>query len=283
MRMRVVFAAAVVAAALGGIWLGGCADQGTARGQRLFMMAAQEANQVAAPRDRLMRQLNIAEWQINRGKAADGIKTLGYAADTLHAAKEGELDELGRISGWVSISQLSRAGRDTGFALQACDEAVETLTAIKSPGTRCEYVLGVAVEVKELRGQKAAGELLVRAGEWAGDIKETPTRRQALLAFANRLFDFEEYDEGLAVLHREGDAAWRSDTLAMLARASEEVYVRNGGGMAVWAAGARSADSAHMSALQPAAQINFGKSLDYESNYQNKAFQQGFMPARQGE
>ncbi len=273
MRMRVMLAAVVAAAAVGSMffWPAGCANEGTARGQRLFMMAAEETNQVKAPRERLMRQLNIAEWQINRGKPADGLKTLGYAADTLHAAQEGELDELGRLSGWVSISELSRAGGDKGFALKACDEAVEMLTAIKPAATRCEYVLGIAVEVKELRGQKAAGELLVRAGEWAGDIKDTPTRRQALLAFANRLFDFEDYDAGLALLRREGDAAWRSDTLAMLARASEG---KGGGNGVPMAAGARSADAARA----PAMQKSFGKSVDYESNYQNKAFQQGFMP-----
>jgi len=239
MRRNHSIAAVLIMAALAG-----CAVQRSDRDTRLLQMAVDEADLITNHHDRLMRQLNIADWQMHTGRKEDGHKTLAKAILTLQDPDAGELDEFGRISGWASIAELARED-DPATALKAVDKAVETLQAINPASRRCDYVLSLSHQVQDLRGKKEAVALLAKAGLWAGEIASPDMRRRALMAFANRLFDLEEWDAGQKVLRHDADAAWRSDTLAAMANIG------------------RGDES----------KTSFGRSVDYKSVYLNQELQ----------
>jgi hypothetical protein len=189
------------------------------RGRELLALAARETADIPDPDARLTRQLNIADTQIHGFDAADGILTLHAARQTIRQAGD-QLGEDVRLAGGVSISQLARAGRDQTTAESACQEALERLHSLPGEARRCRYVLGVANEARHLVTEKTAVDLLKMAGGWAKAIDSVAERHQALLAFAVALFNLDRAEDGVAVLRNEPDAAWRADTLVMLASAS---------------------------------------------------------------
>ena len=193
------------------------------RSLQLLGLAAREAGFVKNLNARLTRQLNIANRQFKAGDTPGSARTLGEAAGTLRlpeAAKE--MTEHTRISGWVSISELSRQANDKALAEKACTQAVDVLHAIVSKPARCQYVMGVANELHQLRGPKPAAGLLEEGGQWAKEIGDLNAKRGALVAFAVALFNIDEYEVGLKVLQNEDDPAWRSDKLLELSQAERE-------------------------------------------------------------
>jgi hypothetical protein len=127
------------------------------------------------------------------------------------------LPPLVRIAGWVSVSEQSRRAEDTSAANAACDQAVAELRSVDPATERAEYVVGVANEVRELRGKPVAAKLLVEGAAWAGEVKFPDRRRTALTEIADATFDCDDFPRGLGILHVDPDPAWRSDTLASLA------------------------------------------------------------------
>jgi len=119
--------------------------------------------------------------------------------------------------------------------------------------SRCDYVLGIAEEVEQVRGKPAAGKFLAEAGPWAEQIKEAPVRREALSAYAWKLFLFDDYDGGRDMLRHDNDAAWRTDMLVMMSR-----------GVPVFELGSSMASSWKQS---------YGAKLDYKSNFKGQAAQ----------
>jgi hypothetical protein len=218
------------------------------RERELLALAAREAADIADPDARLTRQLNIADAQVHRVSTMDGVRTLRDARRTI--AESGEkLGEDARLAGWVSISQLARAAQDRAAAESACHEALERLQGLPGEARRCQYVLGVANEAKHLVAEKTAVELLTLAGGWAKSIEREAERHQALLAFAVALFNLDRTEDAIAVLRNEPDAAWRSDTLAMLASSSARGHDRAQG---------------------LAAQHFYGQQLDYEFMFKGR-------------
>jgi hypothetical protein len=187
------------------------------RHAKLLSLAAGEAGQIANASDRLKRQLNFADRQLDDGRTDEGRQTLAAAAETLRSTKPADLPPRIRLAGWVSISELSRRAKDTAAADAACEQAVATLRSLDPVPERAEYAVGVATEVRELHGKPAAAKLLVESAAWAARIAKTEDRREALLEIADATFDCDDYPGGLATLRTDPDAAWRSDTLAMLA------------------------------------------------------------------
>jgi hypothetical protein len=187
------------------------------RSQRLVALASKEATSIKDVDARLTRQLNLAHLQIERGWADDARVSLAATSATLPSKDADGLKSHARISGWISISELSRRIKDTATATAACDGAIAAMNAIEVPGRRCEYVMGIANELQYLRGLPAAADLVAKAGPWTKSIDDLPQRRQAVMSFACALFNLDSFDAGLAMLQNEGDAAWRSDTLKQLA------------------------------------------------------------------
>lgn len=225
------------------------------RSQRLMALAAEEAGLIPEIDTRLTRQLNLADVQIQRDWLADARATLANARDTLKSADAAKLNEHARLSGWISISELSRQAEDTVLANQACDGAVTALRAIDDPGRRCQYVLGIANELQYLKGKPAAAQLLVEAGPWLRSLDHLEKRRQAATSFAAALFNFDDYAGGQKLLRQDDDAAWRSETLAHLAAVTP-----GGNGAASFSAAPGSA--------QPS--LFYGKNLSYKSVFQNQ-------------
>ncbi len=186
------------------------------RSQQLMVLAAEEAAAISDIDARLTRQLNLANAQIQRGWPSDARTTLSGASQTL--AKDGKaLNNHARISGWVAVSQLSRQAADDATGTRAVEQAVGDLLAIEDQAQRCQYVMGLANELQYLKGRPAAADLLAKAGPWAREIDSVPQRRQALVAFASALFNFDDFKAGQSVLRQDDDAAWRSDMLVALA------------------------------------------------------------------
>jgi hypothetical protein len=183
---------------------------------RILHMAGEEAGQITSPKERLTRQLNIANRQTEHGHAADARKTLAQARETLEHADKNALSEQERLSGWVSLSELGRSADDKAFANGALDRALASLNEITPAQARCQYVLGVEREVRALRGDGAAAKLLVTASEWAMELPKQATRRAAYVAYADGLFHCNDYEGARTVLRRDPDAAWRSDALTLL-------------------------------------------------------------------
>ncbi len=217
------------------VWAAGC-DEGDQfrsadRASRLMELAGTEAAQVDSPRDRLTRQLNIAHMQNEQEYLSSARVTLAAAAQTLQQTGQA-LDVQTRLAGWVSVSELSRAAKDRAQADSACRQAVEILRAVQPPSNRCQYVCGVADEVRFLHGKSASAELLREAGDWVASLDKLEACREAYRAFAADLFLCDDYDGGLAMVRRDGDSAWRSDTLAALAGEATPIpQVRYGKGL----------------------------------------------------
>ena len=221
------------------------------RGRELLALAAREAGDITDPDGRLTRQLNIADTQIHGFDASDGIRTLQAARETIRRGGD-QLGEDVRLAGWVSISQLARAGKDRPTAESACQEALERLHSLPGEARRCRYVLGVANEARHLVTEQTAVDLLKLAGGWAKAIDSVTERHQALLAFAVALFNLNRAEDGVAVLRNEPDAAWRADTLVMLAAASSPDRG--------FARGHTAQDS-----------VSYGQQLDYEFMFKGRS------------
>ena len=230
-------------------------------------MASEEVSSITNAKERLTRQLNIADLQINIGHNADAAKTLTAARDNLTAAAPADMDDLSRLSGWVSISELARAADDKELAGKACDDGRELLSSIKPEAVRCDYVLGLADEIYQLRGKPDAARLVILGGQWASTMMDKTTRRQALVAFMDRLMTYEDYDGARKVLRQEPDAVWRADILTAMARTEASDNKLAGNSMRETSMEAHSASSPMM----PASSTDYyGRRLDYGSNYKQK-------------
>lgn len=264
------------------IVIGGCRSNQTnaVDPDRILHMAGEEAGQINAPKERLTRQLNIANRQTENGHAGDARKTLAEARSTIEHADKNALTDHQRLAGWISLSELARNADDRAFANGALDQALAALDALTPAQARCEYVLGIEREVKILRGDAAAAKLVVSASEWAMELPQQPTRRSAYVAFADALFHCNDYDAARTVLRRDPDAAWRSDALTMLSdRARWEApssWSGSSSGNSKFLAVKLAAPSAEalQSTLQDSASgsvvtpsDSFGKPLDFKSNF----------------
>jgi hypothetical protein len=187
------------------------------RSQKLMALAAEDAAQISDVDARLTRLLNLADAQVQRKWAADARTTLGMARQTLSSQDAANLNDHARLSGWVSISELSRLAGDDDGGIAACDGAVAAMRAIDNPDTRCDYVMGVCNQIQYLKGKPAAAQVLCEAGPWTKAIDDVPRRRQAVVSFAAALFNLDDFTNGQKMLRNEPDASWRSDTLTQLA------------------------------------------------------------------
>ena len=265
------------AVALLAVVIGGCAAPPVAvnRHAELLLLAAGEARQIDQPMERIKRQLNLADDQLNDDNQREARQILAGAADTLRSAKPGELPSRIYIAGWVSISELSRRAKDTAAADVACGAAVAAMRSLSPVAERPEYAVGVADEVRELHGKPAAAKVLVESATWAKQIADVGERRAALVSIADATFNCDDYAGGLADLRVDPDAAWRSDTLAMLAERYRPI-----GDTAVAEAGikprlfqngfldpseAASAKRFESRSDPTAAKRPFGQSVDYQS------------------
>jgi hypothetical protein len=234
-------------------------------------MAGEEAGQITAPRERLARQLNIANRETEAGRPADARQTLRAARDTLERADQNALTDHDRLAGWISLSELARNAKDKPFANAALDQVLAQLNDLTPHPARCQYVLGIEREVCILRGDAPAARLLATAADWALEIPEQATRRQALIAFAEECARCHDYDAARTILRHDADASWRTDALTALAdRARWEtpaaartvVYGLKS------AEAPRAADTVSESRPLNAAESRpFGKPLDFKSNY----------------
>ncbi len=157
-------------------------------------MAAEEAASIPSTLDRFTRQLNIADTQLRTGRPADADKTLRLAHDTLAGVKDDTFDDLHRIAGWTSISELARLANDRDLAMDASDRGLAALNNVTPESDRALYVLSLSGELAALRGPAAAIELLNSGGGWAAQIADVARRRAALTAFAYRLLGYDAYE-----------------------------------------------------------------------------------------
>lgn len=228
-----------------------------ARSQKLMALAAEEAGKIGDADMRLTRQLNLADMQIARDWIDNARTTLAAARKTLGSPEAGKLNDHARISGWVSISELSRRINDMAGAATATEAALRELDRIEDPSKRCEYVMGLANELQYIKGKAAAAELLGRAGPWTKSIDNLSQRRQALIAFSTALFNLDDFDAGQKMLGQEPDAAWRSDVLAGMAQiAPAESFASDSSGS--------------LRVQSPTSQPFYGRSLNYEQVFKNK-------------
>lgn len=198
------------------LFLPACASVKTEeRSRKLTVLAAKEAGHISDADARLTLQLNIANWALERFDPADGMAIIGEVAKTLRAERD-HLRGRTRLSGWVSASQLSRRAKNSAAAAEAAQAAAQELAELSDQAERCQYLLGVAQEVRISQGD-AAEELLSKGGEWATAIEDRAERRQARLAFANALLEMSAFDNAVAMLRHEQDAVWASSTLLALA------------------------------------------------------------------
>jgi hypothetical protein len=236
---------------------------------RVLHMAGEEAGQITNPKARLTRQLNVAYRQIENRRLADARATLGRARATMEAAHDASahdeppLSDHDRLAGWISISELAREAGDPPLANAALDRALAHLDRIDPPTARCDYVPGIAREVRQLRGDAAAARLVSRAGEWAARIAEQPTRRAAYVAFAEELFRSNDYEAARQMLRRDEDAAWRSDALTAIAD-SGRYY---GSVLAKSPAGAAMATEVADKTGAAQTRTPFGKAVDFRSTF----------------
>ena len=186
------------------------------RSRRLMALAAQEAAAITDVDVRLTRQLNLADSQMQSLWKPDARTTLASAVSTLRSPEAAQLNDHARLSGWISISELSRQADDKLAAIDACDGAAKAMLAIEDPARRCEYVMGIANELQYLKGKPAAAALLALAAPWTPSIDDVSRRRQAVVSFASALFNLDDYSAGQRMLQSETDAAWRSDILTQL-------------------------------------------------------------------
>lgn len=190
------------------------------RAARLMDLAAKQAGNIKVHRIRLQRQLNIAHMQNQNKWFKDARFNLAQARKTIESAGEKDLGELDRIAGWISISELSRPAKDMQGAKSACQQAVKILGGMEPAKKRCEYVRGIAAELWVLDAKAQARELLRQAGPWASEIEDPAYRRNALVAIAVDLFNYDDYEGGNSVFEQDPDASWRSNTLVELSQAA---------------------------------------------------------------
>jgi hypothetical protein len=271
-------ALALLAASL---FLFACEKPAVDRAGRLLAMAGEEAAAIPNKLDRFTRQLNIADTLLRTNRKSEAIKTLSLARDTLkESAKSPEFDDFHRIAGWTAISQLSRLAGDRELALQTSDLAQAALNDVQPVTERPQYVLSLAGELADLRGNAAAIELVNSGGAWAAQIVEPNARRIALRAFTDRLLSYDAYENAQAMLRRDPDPVWRTDTLVTLANSNpgnfNQAYAQaprvamaggRGGGMGGGrgtAAASPAQDSMNVEINTP----SFGKDVRYENVFQ---------------
>ena len=204
-----------------------CAGASAHRTQRLLALASGEIRFIKAPLERITRQLNLANIQIEDGHDEDGMVTLRDARETLGSAGEDDFTDHTKMAGWISLVELSHQAKDLGFAEDALEKALAELNEIEPEYNRIRYVRGVADQVGLLLGKEERADLLVKGGSWAKGIENPYQRRQVLLSYVDDLFAREYYHRGLEVLRNDGDAAWRADTL--LAMSGQEKSDGGGG------------------------------------------------------
>ncbi len=274
------FLAVGVAAVL--IQIKGCATQPRLSGnlhstpdrsRKLMNLAAEEASAIPEVDARLTRQLNFADQQINRGWPDDARVTLAAARATLASPDAAKLNDHARLSGWISVSELSRGVQDMAGAEKACAGALAAMNAIDDPAIRCEYVMGIANEQQYLEGKDVAGKTLVAAGPWTKSIDDVTRRRSAVVSFASALFNLDDFGGGQAMLRNEDDPAWRSDILLRMASAPtyDSRQMNQADAPAALSASMSKANELklHADALQGSAPY-FGKSLRYRDVFQGQ-------------
>lgn len=281
-KKRVVISVVLMSLVAGGTVLGlyGCQEPervtGTIRpaddrDRKLVALAAEEAGLFEDVDAGLTRQLNLANEQLRRGWTADAPVTLKGARDRLLGKDASKLSIHARLSGWVSISELSRAARDTTSASNACDQAIKELESYGNQAARCKYVMGIANEAQFLKGLPAAKNLLVSAGGWAREIGDKNERRTALTTFASALFNLDEYTAGQTVMRQDPDASWRSETLSALASAANPENTEPRAATAVAHAVREHASDervAERRSIQPSG--SYGVPLNYQSVFRGK-------------
>jgi hypothetical protein len=248
------------------------------RSQKLMMLAAEDAAQITDVDARLTRLLNLADTQVQRKWANDARATLAMARETLNSPDAAKLNDHARLSGWVSISELSRSAGDEDGGTAACDGAVAAMRAIENPDTRCDYVMGVCNQIQYLKGKPAAAEILSEAGPWTKAIDDVPRRRQAVVSFAAALFNLDDFPAGQKMLRNEPDAAWRSDTLTRLAMLTssdaDRVQTEPHMAMSPSRAGGRGGIEQRVQQAQPeqvdVANPYFGKQLNYNQVFRGQ-------------
>src|SRR5207244_2079361 len=99
------------------------------------------------------------------------------------------------------------------------------LNDVQPAAERPQYVLSLAGELAELRGNAAAVELLDSGSTWAADIRDANVRRAALVAFADRLISLDAYENARTALRKDPDPAWRTDTFLALANGYSGKYM----------------------------------------------------------
>ncbi len=245
------------------------------RSRQLTLLAAKEAGNIRDADARLTRQLNIADGALNRFSHEDGSAVIREVTNTLRTVG-GELRDHTRVSGWVSASQLARRAADVSTAKEATASAEHELETMEDRAVRCLFVMGVAEEVKQLRGNADAAALIVKGGQWASSIEDRDERRRARLAFAITLFNLDAYDGGVATLRDEQDPAWSSDTLLALAGPAGGLEEPSRSAPERSAALDGVAVRKEMRTPAPAAPslnagANYGKALDFGSVFQGRA------------
>jgi hypothetical protein len=238
----------------------------TVDADRILDMAGQEAGQIHSPYDRLSRQLNIANRETTNGHDADARATLVEARKTLESAGKGDLTDHQRLAGWISLSELNRNANDRVAAGSALDKAIDHLNQLLPVSASCDYVIGVADEINALRGQKESAKLIAVAGDWAVEISDQSTRRQALAAFTEALFRCDDYDAARKMLRYDTDAAWRSDQLVAMSDQARNQGSAGSGGVESVAATPAHAEAANQESSS-SSNGTFGKRLDFRSNF----------------
>jgi hypothetical protein len=255
-----------------------CGPVDTTRSGKLLTMAAEEAGFIPSLSQRLTRQLNIADLQIQSGDSAHAIKTLALAAATLRVEETDKktLDDFGRIAGWTSIAELSHGAKDDKTAADAYLNAVEALHSVQPESQRAQYVLSLSQVAFERRGKAEAVQLLISGGQWARKIPVKDTRRFALASFSNALVSYDQLEDARTLLRQEPDPAWRSDTLADIATGVRFVQPNETGRF-----DAPRTASAAGSELLPSQKDSFNKDVRYGANFRQKQLQQSLSPAAQ--
>jgi hypothetical protein len=226
---------------------------------RILSMANDETAQITSPKARLTRQLNIANRQTETRQPTAARATLAQARATIEHADQSALPEHDRLAGWISLAELSRAADDKPAANYALDKALAALNEVTPLEARCQYVPGVERELRALRGDRAAVQLLTTAADWAMDIPKEPLRRAAYTTYAAELFRCTDYDAARAALRHDPDPAWRADALTAL---SDLLRRERQLADTTWFSPSASASES--------AATSFGIPLDFRSNFQSK-------------
>lgn len=296
-RMFLYSAIVLVVAGAGTTWLLWPAHHNdTPRSAKLLTMAAEEAAAIDAVAERLTRQLNIADLQIQNNHKDEALKTLALAATTLHQPEKADrqtIDDFHRIAGWTSVAELCYAAGGNKAASDAYFEAVESLNSVKPEPKRAEYVLSLSEVCEKVRGKPEAIALLVKGSGWSAGISDELTRRFAIRTFAGKLVGFDDLEAARQAMRNELDARWRADTFMTIAQqnmVAEASFKRSpGNNESVYqersaAAGAPAADriratGATESTGEPGSSGRdlalFNKNVQYSSNFYRADLQSG--------